>query len=371
MYKNLLHCLMIYDNIDYEINGKEIFILKRIIIGFLIVGILSTVIIGCAPTNDSKESGEEEFPNKGINLIVPWSAGGITDRVARVFAPIFEKHLGESVTIVNKEGASGAIGTEYVYDQPNDGYTVLFSAETPALFQIMDVSNRGFEDFDYLKMLVQDLKVIVVPKDSKYESLEELIDDIESKPGKIKMSYSGPGASGHIQGLLLKELGLDVGMTPYGGGNPAMLAAMSGEVDFTFGNYGTVKDYLEAGDLKALATFTDEKTDIIKDVPPIVDDLPEIKKYLPLYFPNLLLVKEDTPEEIKDILIEAIEKTVEDPEWEEFIESQSYTRLDDLDIDEINEYWDKYISITSWLLYDADAVEKSPEEFGIERYKDE
>lgn len=327
-------------------------------------------LLGCTSIEDNKEEVKEEFPNKDINLIVPWSVGGITDRVARVFAPIFEKHLGQSVVIVNKDGASGAIGTEYVYDQPNDGYTVLFSAETPALFKLMDISNLGFNDFDYLRMLIQDLKVIVVPEDSKYGSFKELVDDIKAKPGKVKMSYSGPGASGHIQGLLLQELGLDIGMTPYGGGNPAMLATISGEVDFTFGNYGTIKDYLEAGDLRALAVFTDKETDILKDIPAVIDELPEIKEYLPLYFPNLLLVKKDTPEDIKNVLIEAIEKTVEDPEWEEFIQSQSYTRLDDLNIDEIDEYWNKYTSITSWLLYDGDAIDKSPEEFGIKRYNE-
>lgn len=326
-------------------------------------------ILGCTQ-EDKGKSVEEEFPNKGVNLIVPWSVGGITDRVARVFAPIFEKHLGQPVTIVNKDGASGAIGTEYVYEQSNDGYTILFSAETPASFKIMDTSDLGFEDFDYLKMLIQDTKVIVVAKDSKYESLEELIEDIKSKPGKIKMSYSGPGASGHIQGLLLKELGLDIGMTPYGGGNPAMLATISGEVDFTFGNYGTIKDYLESGDLRALATFTEEESEMLEDIPAIVNDLPEMAKYLPLYFPNLLLVKKYTPDDIKDILMEAIDKTVDDPEWKKFVEAQSYTRLDDLNTDEISEYWEKYTSITSWLLYDADAVEKSPEEFGIERYNE-
>lgn len=345
--------------------------MKRIIILFLLIGILSISILACTSIEDGEEKLEEEFPNKDINLIVPWSVGGITDRVARVFAPILEKHLGQSVVIVNKEGASGAIGTEYAYDQPSDGHTVLFSAETPALFRLMDISDLGFDDFDYLKMLIQDLKVIVVPEDSKYENFKGLLEDIKAKPGKIKMSYSGPGASGHIQGLLLQELGLDIGMTPYGGGNPAMLATISGEVDFTFGNYGTIKDYLEAGDLRALAVFTDEETDRLKDIPLITEELPEIKEYLPLYFPNLLLVKKDTPEEVKDILMEAIEKTVDDPEWKEFIEDQSYTRLDDLSIDEIDEYWDKYTSITSWLLYDGDAIDKSPEEFEIERYNEE
>lgn len=329
-----------------------------------------TSIVACTPKEDNEEVVEETFPNKEITLVVPWAVGGITDRVSRVFAPILEKHLGQSVTILNKDGASGAIGTEYAYEKESDGYTLLFSAETPSLFKVMGISDLGFDDFDYLKMLIQDLKLVVVPKESKYETFEQLVTDIKANPGKIKMSYSGPGASGHLQGLLLKELGLEVAMTPYGGGNPAMIATISGEVDFTFGNYGTIKDYLEVGDLRALATFTEEQTEILADIPPMTLALPEAEEYLPLYFPNLLLVKKGTPEDVKTVLMEAIQKAVEDPQWEKFVEEQSYTRLDHLTEEEIAEYWDKYTSITSWLLYDAGAVTKSPEEFGIERYNE-
>lgn len=319
-------------------------------------------------TDGEKPVAEEGYPTKAINLIVPWSAGGITDRVARVFAPLLEKNLGQPVTVINKDGASGAIGTEFVHEQASDGYTVLFSAETPGVFQVMGTSDLGFKDFDALKMLIQDTKVIVVPKNSKYNTFEELVEDIKANPGKIKLSYSGPGASGHIQGLLLKELGLDVAMTPYGGGNPAMIATISGEVDFTFGNYGTVKDYLEVGDLKALAVFSNERVDFLPDVPAMTEALPEAEKYLPLYFPNSLMVNKGTPEEVKAVLIEAIDKALQEEEWEKFVESQSYTRLDDMSIEEIDKYWDKYTSITSWLLYDAGAAQNNPEDFGIQRF---
>lgn len=337
--------------------------MKKIVTVIMILSIVMVGLIGCSPKDNS-----ETFPNKKINLIVPWSAGGITDRVARVFGPLLEKNIGQAVTIINKEGASGAIGTDYAYGEPSDGYTILFSAETPALFKVLGTSDLGFEDFDPLKMIIQDLKVIVVPKDSKYNTFEELVEDIKANPGKIKMSYSGPGASGHLQGLLFQELGLDISMTPYGGGNPSMIATISGEVDFTFGNYGTIKDYLEVGDLKALAVFTKEKTDALPDVEPITHVLPDAAPYLPLYFPNTILVKKGTPEDVKEIIMEAIEKALEEPQWKEFVEAQSYTTLDHLSVEEIEEYWDKYTSITSWLLYDAGATENSPEDFGIERF---
>lgn len=346
--------------------------MKKFIALLVTLSIILLGLVGCSQDSgngmDSSDM-EGDFPTKKVDLVIPWSAGGITDRVGRVFAQEFEKSLGQPVTIVNKEGASGAIGTEFVNEQASDGYTVLFSAETPGVFQVMGTSDLSFDDFDALKMVIQDTKVIVVPKDSKYGTFKDLVEDIKANPGKVKMSYSGPGASGHLQGLLFQELGLDISMTPYGGGNPSMIATISGEVDFTFGNYGTVKDYLEVGDLKALAVFRDEKFEALPDVPPMTDELPEAEKFLPLYFPNSILVKKGTPEEVKEVLLEAANEALNSPEWEKFVEEQSYTPLDHLTPEEIDEYWERYTSITSYLLYDSGAVENDPADFGIERFQ--
>lgn len=358
--------------------------MKKIIALMMVFTMVLTGLVGCsgdtkpevetpstgAEIETEKDSASVDFPTKKINLIVPWAAGGITDIVARVFAPQFEKNLGQAVTVINKEGASGAIGTEFAYGEKEDGYTVLFSAETPGVFQVMGTSKLSFDDFDALKMVIQDTKVIVVPADSKYNTLEDLVEDAKANPGKVKMSYSGPGASGHLQGLLFQDLGLDISMTPYGGGSPGMIATISGEVDFTFGNYGTVKDYLEVGDLKALAIFGNERTEMLPDVPPMTDALPDSEKYLPLYFPNTLLVKKGTPEDVKEILIEAATKAFAEPEWQKFVEEQSYTALDHLSPQEIDEYWEKFTSITSYLLHDAGAAQNDPADFGIERFED-
>lgn len=351
--------------------------MKKAIILMLVFSMVLVGLVGCSQdTSPEVEAPQDEgeevaaFPTGKVNLIVPWAAGGITDIVARVFAPLFEKNLGQAVTVINKEGASGAIGTEFAYEQPADGYNVLFSAETPGVFQVMGTSGLSFENFDALKMVIQDTKVIVVPKDSKYETFADLVKDIKANPGKVKMSYSGPGASGHLQGLMFEEVGLDISMTPYGGGSPAMTATISGEVDFTFGNYGTVKDYIEVGDLRALAIFGDEEYEALAGVPPMTDELPEMEKYLPLYFPNAILVKEGTPQEVKDVLIEAATKAFEEPEWKEFVEKQSYTALDHFEPEEIDEYWDRFTSITSYLLYDAGAAQNNPEDFDIKRFED-
>lgn len=343
--------------------------MKKNILLILVLVILLTFMTACTQKEESEEEKTRNYPQGDITMVVPWGVGGITDIVARVFTPIFEEYIGQSVTIVNMEGASGAIGTEFAYDQEADGYTILFSAETPAVFRLMETSRLGFDNFIPISMVIQDTKLILVPNDSKYRDIYDLIKDIEENPGRVKLAYSAPGASGHLQGLLLKELGLEVSMIPYGGGSPGMIATISGDVDFTFGNYGTVKDYIENGGLRALAIFEAEGFDKLPDLPPMTEIIKASEKYLPLYFPNCIMVKEDTPEEIVSVIEEAVKNTLNDQRWLDFVENQSYTDLSHLSREEIDAYWNDYRSIVSWLLYDTSAVGVNPEDLGIERYK--
>ena len=337
-----------------------------------ILAVAMLVVSGSVFANGKQEAGADgqggAYPANEITMVVPWGAGGITDTVARSFVGPFEDALGQKIAVVNMSGASGSVGTEDVYAKPADGYTVLFSAETPGVFRVMGTSKLGFDNFEPIMMMIQDTKLVVVPADSKYQTFAELVNDIKARPGKVKLSYSSPGASGHIQGLTLGSVGLDVNMTPFGGGSAAMIATLSGDVDFTFGNYGTVKDYLEKGQLRALATFTGEQVEFLPEIPPMADVLPELNKIFPLYFPNCLMVKEGTPQEVKDVLKAAAQKAVQDQRWIDFVEMKQYERLHDFTEEETAEYWNKFTSVTSWLLHDSGVTTNSPEDFGIERF---
>lgn len=305
------------------------------------------------------------FPEKPVTLVVPWSAGGVTDTVARAFAPVFEKYLGQPVIVLNKPGASGAIGTEFVYSRPADGYTVLFSAETPGSFRVMGISELSFNDFDPLIMMVYDTKLITVSAKSPYKKIEDLIEDIKARPGKVRMSYSGPGASGHIQGLLLKKVGLDVALIPFGGGNEAMLALLGGQVEFTSSNTAPTLGYIASGDVRVLAVWSDKPVDAFPGVPPITDVLPELKRYFPLEFSNCLLVKKGTPEDVKEVLLKAAKAAVSDPQWIDFVKKVHYVTMHHLEGGAVLDYWRHWESVVSWLLYEAGVAKHSPEKFGI------
>lgn len=323
--------------------------------------VLLASLIGCTP--------KATYPDKPVSLIVPFAPGGTTDLNARKLSIYLKKHLGQPVTVVNKTGASGAIGTKFVYDAPSDGYTILYSAESPGTFQVMGISELSYKDFLPIEIMVNDPKVVVVNGDSSYSSIDALVSDIRARPGKVRMSYSGPGASGHIQGLLYGKAGLQISMTAFGGGNPALLAVMGNQVEFTNANLSSVVEYIRSGKLRLLAIFSDERDAAYPDTPAITESLPELKGYLPLPFPQSILVKKDTPPQVVEILTKAVKASLAEPEWKDFLKAGDMEPLYEryTTPKAIADFFDAWTSSVSWLLYDYGVAANNPEKYGIPR----
>ena len=311
-----------------------------------------------------------DYPTKPITMIIPYGAGGTTDTWGRKLAVLLEKYLGQPITVTNQGGASGSIGSQFVKEQPSDGYTLLVCAETMGTYRTMNICDLGYDDFTVISPLVGDPKVLVVGKDSKYNTLEELLDDIKANPGKITMSHSGPGGSGHNQGLVLKKLGYEVAMTSFDSGNDALLGVIGGQVDFTNPNISTLGGYIESGDVKPLAVFSDKRMDAYPDIPAFTETVPEAEKYLNIPYTLLsFVVNNDTPQEVVDVLKAVSQKVFADPEWTEFVEQNAADPVykEYTDDASIQAFYDNWKSVICWLQYDNGVAEKSPEEFGIKR----
>lgn len=311
-----------------------------------------------------------DFPTKPLTMIIPYGAGGTTDTWGRKLAALMEKYLGQSITVTNQGGASGSIGSQFVKEQASDGYTLLVCAETMGTYRTMNICDLGYDDFTVISPLVGDPKVLVVGKDSKYNTLQELLDDIKANPGKITMSHSGPGGSGHNQGLVLKELGYDVAMTSFDSGNDALLGVIGGQVDFTNPNISTLGGYIESGDVKPLAVFASERMDTYPDIPAFTETVPESEKYLSIPYTLLsFVVNNDTPQDVVDVLKAASQKVFADPEWTDFVKANAADPVFEkyTDDESINAFYDNWKSVICWLQYENGVAEKSPEEFGIKK----
>lgn len=313
---------------------------------------------------------ETDYPNRPITLMIPYASGGTTDVYGRQFAALLEEKLGQSIVVSNLSGASGSIGSQFVKDEPSDGYTMLICAETMGTYRTMGVSDLSYDDFTIITPIVGDPKIIVVGKDSPYNTLEELLDAIKENPGKITMAHSGPGGSGHNQGLVLGVFGYDVAMVSYDSGSASLLGVIGGQVDFTNPNISTLQGYLESGEVKALAVFASERLEAYPDIPAFTEVVPEAENYLDIPYTVLTFcVNNDTPDEIVEVLRKASQEVFEEEEWQQFVLDNAADKLYALypTEEEAKAFYDHWQSIVCWMQYDNGVAPNSPELYGIER----
>jgi len=336
---------------------------------------------GSSPAPAEKDSASQEetntpaapsaepvdFPDHTITMVVPWGAGGGTDVVARAFAAIVEQQVGESIAVLNKTGATGTIGTQYVYDAKPDGHTWGFFAENPCIYQVEGFSDLSFDDFRAVTMISDDPKIVVVAKDSPYQTMEDLVADIKANPGKVSMAFSTPGASGHTQALMYQACGLEMNLVPLGGGTAQITSVLSGETDWTNPAGSTVLDYLETGDLRCLAVWSSDPVPGYEQYPCITDAIPELKDFnIDLGFPLVLAVSKDTPEEIYQIILEACQKASQTEEWKTFVENSNLSDLTSINGADADTYLKELTSRLSYAVYKADPTLPDPSTFGIE-----
>ena len=332
---------------------KTKLILKSVLLSLLLIFLLGQV-----------NFAEEAYPEKPITLIVPWGVGGMTDLSARTIQPILQEILDVPVVVNNMPGGSGAVGTEFVANAKPDGYTILFSAETPATFKVMGLSELTFDDFNPIVVLTMGIPSFCVHGDSKWETIEEVLDYAKENPGELKLAHSGLGASSHINAMMLEAAGVEVKLVGYAGGGPSVTALLQKEADLNFQLLPSVSEYIDSGDFKLLATFTNERTDFYPDVPAIVEALPELESYLPwgtFYVPCTL---KGTSDEVNEVLLNAFEEAVKDPRWIEQAKNMKALTPNYFG-EEAMEFIKGWQSVTSWLLYEGGIAENNPADFNI------
>ncbi len=344
---------------------------KKSIALFLSTVLIAGAITGCSPSSVSgNNSGEDSssFPEKDFQGTIMWSAGGVCDNVSRAIGPFVQEELGKTIIYTNKPGAAGGISTQYVSEQPADGYNLLFGAENPQIAKVMGTSTLDYSDFEPINIFSTSVGVVLVSPDSKYKTIKDLVDDIKSRPNEVKMATTGPGGLPFTVASMMKSLnGTEPQMVVFDGEAAAVTAVMGGHVDYTIVTLGSCTEMLRSNKLTGLAVIHDEVLEGMENIPLITDIYPEYKEYLPWGPFYGVFVKKGTPQEIIDTLSAAFEKAAKNPEYQKLLKDLGNIPLA-INGQEARDYVDKYRSISSWLLYDAGGTEKSPEEFGIERF---
>ena len=326
------------------------------IIGLIAVGLLCIISISFA----------DVYPEHNIQCVVGFPPGGPTDVIARGSVPILQEILGVGVAITNMPGASGATAGKHVLDQPANGYTFYYGSEIMSVWQTMgtmDVSPT--RDFVPVKIVAQATPVLAVPPDSQFNSAEEFVKYAQEHKGELRLGTAGPGTVPHISGSLLQEvLGCEFTFVPYQGGPPAINAVMGSQVDATIEMVQSMVSAHKGGQLKILASFTNDPIPGLEEIPPIGQIYSELQKDLPYgpYFGPF--VKKGTPQEVIDTLKEAMDKVIEDPRWIEYTDNFFLTRVN-YSGEEAYEYLDNWTAKAAWLLYNSGVAPNSPTQFGI------
>ncbi|HLV83051.1 MAG TPA: tripartite tricarboxylate transporter substrate-binding protein, partial [Devosia sp.] len=191
----------------------------------------ATVLLGTTMT-----FAQEWKPDRPINLIVPWGAGGSTDQVTRVTAPILAEALGVDIVVVNQPGASGAIGTQEVLNAPHDGYTWTANAiANNATYSVSGLLEGTNIDDWHIYLSVANVPVVSVPADSEFTDFGQLLEALKTRGQEITVATAGITSSGGTAIAALSDAaeGFDFNMITYDGGGPAAVATASGEAMMT------------------------------------------------------------------------------------------------------------------------------------------
>lgn len=338
-----------------EVQGPRWSVLSLALIAVVVL------VAGLAPVS------AQVYPTRSLTGIIQWGAGGTTDRVSRRVTPAAERALGQRIVLSNMTGATGAVAMQYVYDQAADGYTLLYAAENPTLYGVLDISPRNFDEFEPINLIARSIPVVVVRSDSRIRYLTELIQLARQQPGQIKAGSTGIGGVPFVVGAMMTAVsGVRFNPIPFDGDGPAIPALLGGHIDFHVSVLAAVAEHIRAGRMRAIAIIDNAPSDVVPGVPALGQMMPEYRPYLPWGPFFGVWVKKGTPPLAVRRLTEAFRLAVAAEDFKEFAELIGATPMN-LSGDEAVRWVKQWQSVTAWLLHDAKATRRSPEEFGIPR----
>lgn len=243
-------------------------------------------------------------PTKPINLIVPWAAGGSTDQVTRVTAAELEKVLGQKIVVVNQPGASGSIGSKNAWEAPKDGYTwTAGAAQDLGTYQSLGMLDANIKDW-HLFLNVANIQVVGVGAATPYQNIGQLLDAMKAKPGEIKVATAGVTSAGHnAMEAISRATGVKYRHVTYDGGNPAVVATVSGETDLTTQLAVEQAEMIRGKRIRPLATVSDQPLELegFGMIEPISKAIPGFKS--PANYFGIFL-----PKGVPDEVVKTLEK---------------------------------------------------------------
>ncbi|RYZ11005.1 MAG: tripartite tricarboxylate transporter substrate binding protein [Comamonadaceae bacterium] len=218
----------------------------------------------------------QAYPNKPIKLVVPFTAGGGYDVLARAVGLRMQTALGQPVVIENKGGAGGGIGAALVAKAPADGYTLLFGSAGSQLVLPLTTPNLSYndeKDFVPVGHVATSDFIMVVKSDSKFQTLKEALDAAKAKPNSVSYMSTGVRGAIHIFNAYLHKVAGGVSMVhvPYAGEAPAVADMLEGRVDMTNITVSVAMPFIREGKIRPLVAIGTQRSEMLPDVPTVAE----------------------------------------------------------------------------------------------------
>jgi tripartite-type tricarboxylate transporter receptor subunit TctC len=243
-----------------------------------------------------------DYPTRAIELVVPYTAGGGTDVLARAFAEAARKHLPQTMIVVNKPGASGIVGWTDVINSKPDGYKIAVLSGELTTMTHLGLTKITYEDLVPIAQLNYDPAAITVRADAPWKTIEEFLADAKKRNGDMQVGNGGNGGIWHLAAAALEDkTGVKFNHVPFAGAAPSITSLLGGHIDATAASAAEVYPYVAAGKLKTLAVMSDKRIKGFENVPTLKE------RNIDVLVGNWrgLAVAKSTPPEIVSLLREA------------------------------------------------------------------
>jgi tripartite-type tricarboxylate transporter receptor subunit TctC len=216
----------------------------------------------------------QNWPNRNVRLVVPFTPGGGIDAIGRIVGGRLSEIWGQQVVVENKPGAGANIGIEFAARSSPDGYTMLITAGGLTINQFLfpSINYDPIADFAPVTLICLFPNLLVVPKDSKFKSVGDILAAAKANPGKLTYASPGHGSSPHMSAELFKYMAkVDITHIPYRGAAPGYTDLLAGRVDMYFAVMASGLPMVEAGQVRALAVTTTKRQETAPNVPTITE----------------------------------------------------------------------------------------------------
>jgi tripartite-type tricarboxylate transporter receptor subunit TctC len=267
----------------------------------------------------------QQYPQRPVQLIVPWGAGGGTDATARIIGTLLEKELKQPFNVVNRTGGSGVVGHDAIAKAAPDGYTIGMITVEITMMHHVGLTPLKHTDYTPIGLVNADPAGINVRADAPYKSVKDLLAAIKANPGKLKASGTGQGGIWHLAiAGLLKEQGIDPGALPWvpsQGAAPGMQDLIAGGVDVVPCSIPEARAMIDAGKARPLAIMDANPPVLYPKVPTLKS---EIGSNWQIAAWRVIAAPKGIPAPVQQTLVTALKKVYDSKEYKDFMASRGF-----------------------------------------------